>query len=127
MSYYNNKKECVRILTHSFFNLYRSNQQIGNMIYDLDRNICAIKYNLLNLPDTIQFANGNLIVHQYDALGNVHETYIGSTNSSFTRVQQIQYYPSGLPWNDNYQASQQPYKYGSKEFVEMHGLDEYDS
>jgi hypothetical protein len=37
----------------------------------------------------------------------------------------MQYYPSGLPWNDNYQASQQPYKYGSKEFVEMHGLDEY--
>ena len=32
-----------------------------------------------------------------------------------------------LPWNDNYQASQQPYKYGGKEFVEMHGLDEYDS
>ena len=39
----------------------------------------------------------------------------------------MQYYPSGLPWNDNYQASQQPYKYGGKEFVEMHGLDEYDS
>jgi hypothetical protein len=78
------------------------------MTYDLDRNICAIKYNLLNLPDTIQFANGNLIVHQYDALSNVRETYMGSTNSSFTRVQQMQYYPSGLPWNDNYQASQQP-------------------
>ena len=39
----------------------------------------------------------------------------------------MQYYPSGLPWNYNYQASQQPYKYGRKEFVEMHGLDEYDS
>ncbi len=38
----------------------------------------------------------------------------------------MQYYPSGLPWNDNYQASQQPYKYSGKEFVEMHGLDEYD-
>ena len=52
---------------------------------------------------------------------------MGLTNTtSFTRVQQMQYYPSGLPWNDNYQASQQPYKYGGKEFVEMHGLDEYD-
>ena len=181
----------------------------GNMIYDLDRNICAIKYNLLNLPDTIQFANGNLIVHQYDALGNkysttyytrntpivvpvgnvveqlgseynkqhyvyndnvtyrkltntlwriervenaegyigyniqqnsylpyyyikdylgnVRKTYMGLTNTTFQCVQQIQYYPSGLPWNDNYQPSQQPYKYGGKEFVEMHGLDEYDS
>ena len=181
----------------------------GNMIYDLDRNICAIKYNLLNLPDTIQFANGNLIVHQYDALGNkysttyytrntpivvpvgnvveqlgsaynkhhyvyndnvtyrqltntlwrierienvegyigyniqrnsylpyyyikdylgnVRETYMGLTNTTFQCVQQMQYYPSGLPWNDNYQPSQQPYKYSGKEFVEMHGLDEYDS
>ena len=52
---------------------------------------------------------------------------MGLTNTSFTRVQEIQYYPSGLPWNDNHKASQQPYKYGGKEFVEMHGLDEYDS
>ena len=183
----------------------------GNMIYDLDRNICAIKYNLLNLPDTIQFSNGNLIVHQYDALGNkysttyytrntpivvpvgnvveqlgsaynkqhyvyddnvtyreyasnrwriervdnsegyiglnlaqnkyipyyyikdylgnVRETYMATVYPTFQRVQLMQYYPSGLPWNEteNYQPSQQPFKYGSKEFVEMHGLDEYDS
>ncbi len=39
----------------------------------------------------------------------------------------MQYYPSGLPWNTNYIANEQPYKYGGKEFVEMHGLDEYDS
>ena len=53
---------------------------------------------------------------------------MGLTNAiSFMRVQQMQYYPSGLPWNDNHKASQQPYKYGGKEFVEMHGLDEYDS
>ena len=181
----------------------------GNMTYDLDRNICAIKYNLLNLPDTIQFSNGNLIVHQYDALGNkcfttyytrntpivvpigniveqldsaynvltysyndhfvykinanniikrefvhnsegyirygndgvnfypyyyikdylgnVRETYVCLTQTSSQCIQRMQYYPSGMPWNDNYQASQQPYKYGGKEFVEMHGLDEYDS
>ena len=179
------------------------------MIYDLDRNICAIKYNLLNLPDTIQFANGNLIVHQYDALGNkysttyytrntpivvpigniveqlsseynkqhyvyndnvtyrkltstqwriervdnvegyvgydvqrnnyfpyyyikdylgnVRETYMQTISTASQRVQYMQYYPSGLPWNDNYQSAKQPYKYGGKEFVEMHGLDEYDS
>ena len=42
----------------------------GNMIYDKDRGISAIRYNLLNLPDTIQFANGNQIVHRYDAAGN---------------------------------------------------------
>ena len=42
----------------------------GNMIYDQDRGIAAIRYNLLNLPDTIQFTNGNLIIHRYDAAGN---------------------------------------------------------
>ena len=39
----------------------------------------------------------------------------------------MQYYPSGLPWNTNLSPSYQPFKYGGKEFVEMHGLDEYDS
>ncbi len=38
-------------------------------------------------------------------------------------------YPSGLPWKSNSgdYPERQPYKYGGKEFVEMHGLDEYDS
>ena len=39
----------------------------------------------------------------------------------------MQYYPSGLPWDTNTSASEQPYKYNGKEFIEMHGLDEYDS
>ena len=42
----------------------------GNMTHDKDRGIAAIRYNLLNLPDTIQFTNGNQIVHRYDAAGN---------------------------------------------------------
>ncbi|NMC98799.1 MAG: hypothetical protein GYA62_03640 [Bacteroidales bacterium] len=41
----------------------------GNMIKDLDRDIVTIRYNLLNLPDTIQFKNGNQIINQYDAAG----------------------------------------------------------
>ena len=41
----------------------------GNMVKDLDRSIVAIRYNLLNLPDTVQFANGNQIVNRYDASG----------------------------------------------------------
>ena len=41
----------------------------GNLIFDADRQICAIRYNLLNLPDTIQFMNGNQIVNKYDAMG----------------------------------------------------------
>ena len=44
-------------------------------------------------------------------------------------IQRTQYYPSGLPWaerlSDSFTAH--PWKYNGKEFVEMHGLDEYDS
>ena len=182
----------------------------GNMLNDLDRGIAAIRYNLLNLPDTIQFADGNQIVHRYDAegnrlstdyytrklnipvplgkvfsaadsinkyhltreafldncvytannrdlfgiefvhnpegyiryygpnehyhfyyikdlLGNVRETYIHPNAGYKECVQRMQYYPSGLPWEYVYNSSAQPWKYNGKEFVEMHGLDEYDS
>ena len=183
----------------------------GNIRYDKDRGIAAIRYNLLNLPDTIQFSNGNQIIHTYDAagnrlrtsyytrkvtttiplsnplpvgttanyytihdifhrncvyhaptaaskdyaiefvhnsegyiryltraehyhfyyikdhLGNVRETYVHPSSNYKECIQRMQYYPSGLPWNTNYVANEQPYKYGGKEFVEMHGLDEYDS
>ena len=182
----------------------------GNMIYDQDRGIAAIRYNLLNLPDTIQFTNGNQIVHRYDAagnrlttnyytrkvatavplgnalkgtfntnnyhitreafhnncvytannrdlfgiefvhnpegyiryygpnehyhfyyikdlLGNIRETYVNPEAGYKECIQRMQYYPSGLPWLEAYSPSEQPYKYNGKEFVEMHGLDEYDS
>jgi RHS repeat-associated protein len=42
----------------------------GNMVKDLDRNIVAIQYNVLNLPDVIQFKNGNQIKNTYDAGGH---------------------------------------------------------
>ncbi len=41
----------------------------GNLTADLDREIVTIKYNLLNLPDTIQFKYGNRIINKYDAAG----------------------------------------------------------
>jgi RHS repeat-associated protein len=41
----------------------------GNMTKDLDRDIVTIKYNLLNLPDTIQFKSGHQIFNTYDAGG----------------------------------------------------------
>ncbi len=190
-----------------------------NMLHDLDRDIVTVRYNLLNLPDTVQFRDGRQIVNRYaadgrrvrswyytpvaslvspisvevgelhhynllaadtyrlettayagsveymqvgpvlydflnvrkvhnpegyvqrshggtfspyyyrrDHLGNVREVWKPSGDSAVT-VQRTRYYPSGLPWE--YQAgdsaSLQPYKYGSKEFVETHGLDMYDS
>ena len=51
--------------------LYDAN---GNLIYDADRGIAAIRYNRLNLPDTIQFVNGNQIVNLYDANGYKYKT-----------------------------------------------------
>jgi len=41
----------------------------GNMTKDLDRDIVAIRYNLLNLPEIVQFKNGNQIINKYDAGG----------------------------------------------------------
>ncbi len=51
----------------------------GNMTADLDRGIVAIRYNMLNLPDTVQFDNGNRIVYFYYAggerAGSITTTY----------------------------------------------------
>ncbi len=40
------------------------------MIANYDREIISIRYNLLNLPDTIQFKNGNQIINRYAAEGS---------------------------------------------------------
>ena len=57
----------------------------GNLIYDKDRGISTIQYNVLNLPDRIQYSNGNQTMHEYDALGNrVRTTYY--TRKSLTAV-----------------------------------------
>ncbi len=183
----------------------------GNMTKDLDRDIVTIKYNLLNLPDIIQFKNGNQIINKYDAggrklssiyftllytindpvsegeildlhydtdiidedgtsyvdnimykysgcdpgvymlyrvdnpegymsydfggkfmynrkdhLGNIREVW-RADNNIITTIQRTQYYPSGLQWSEGTNTDIQPFKYNGKEFVEMHGLDEYDS
>lgn len=200
----------------------------GNMITDLDRNIVTIRYNLLNLPDTVQFRNGAALVNYYTAdgkkygtkyltplasvvipegatFGNVAGTlpmdsyvstwqgsleYAGEDFESDTLIrihkgdfyldypeedfryyardyqgnirtvygkatfdihrpprpgvmieemsspilvfsttrtyQRMQYYPFGLPYDACYKPEEQPYKYGGKEFIEMHGYDTYD-
>ena len=48
----------------------------GNLVYDADREISVISYNILNLPDTIQFINGNQIVNLYDAVGNKYKSIV---------------------------------------------------
>ena len=172
----------------------------GNLITDLDRDIVTIRYNLLNLPDTIQFKNGRQIINRYDATGQKLSTMyvtpiyplsapltagatISTDNSSFRRYGTLynanveytlayngnrtiarihnaegyalpsnilfyhrkdhlgsirslwstnynyddRYYPSGLPWSNDTGYDVGPYKYNGKEFIETHGLDEYDS
>ena len=187
----------------------------GNLIKDLDRDIYTIKYNILNLPEIVQFKDGHQIINAYDASGKklssryytilmrsqvpvvntlqpgqvlslqyemdyIGETgtfYIGNVEYGFngcdpgwywidkiynaegyvenpanpqyhyfrkdhlgnnrevwlansnTTKQRTQYYPSGLPWpsNSDDDPGLQNKKYNGKEFVEMHGLDEYDS
>lgn len=42
----------------------------GNLTVDLDRGIQRIRYNILNLPDTVFFSNGNRIINSYDATGH---------------------------------------------------------
>ena len=207
----------------------------GNMTADLDRDIVAIRYNLLNQPDTVQFRNGSAIVNYYTADGkrtgskyltpqttvvipagqtfgstsgtaamSSHVTtrrgsleYAGADFESDTLIrihngdgyldcseqdfryfvrdyqgnirtvygsavaklipveppfsltnrgaiggdkppirptpiehtvtyQRMQYYPFGLPYEAHYQPEEQPYKYGGKEFIELHGYDSYD-
>ena len=48
----------------------------GNLIWDMDRGITAIRYNILNLPDTILFTNGNRIVNHYDAAGHKYKSIV---------------------------------------------------
>ena len=58
---------------------------------------------------------------------NIRETYVPPEAGYKESIQRMQYYPSGLPWGEAMYPSEQPWKYNGKEFVEMHGLDEYDS
>lgn len=49
----------------------------GNMTYDVHSRIVDIKYNVLNLPDTVVFSNGKEIRNTYDAAGHkLRSTYV---------------------------------------------------
>jgi len=61
-----NVKEYINNANLSTEFIYDNN---GNMTTDLDRKIVSIRYNILNLPDTIQFSSGNQIINRYAADG----------------------------------------------------------
>lgn len=62
----------------------------GNMVCDAVRGISAIRYNRLNLPDTIQFVNGGKIVNFYDAAGRKYKS-ITYTNTASVIPQQYDF------------------------------------
>jgi len=65
----------------------------GNLIFDKDRGISHITYNLYNQPDTIQFTNGNQIVNLYDATGQKYKTIFFSVTATVISPDlQIQHY-----------------------------------
>jgi RHS repeat-associated protein len=105
----------------------------GNLTKDLDRDIVTIKYNLLNLPDTIQFRNGNQIVNKYDAggrkLASLHYTLLYTLPAPLTEgeVLQLYYDMDFVDETGTFHVDNIEYEYNGKEFVEMHGLDENDS
>ena len=55
------------------------------ILTDLDRNIVTIKYNILNLPDIIQFTEGHKNIYTYDAAGKKLEA-INYTVSDIVNV-----------------------------------------
>lgn len=74
--------------------LYDAN---GNLIFDADRGISVIHYNILNLPDTIQFVNGDQIVNLYDATGRKYKSVVFTVPSTAVVPQyEIVHYPYGI-------------------------------
>ena len=62
----------------------------GNMVCDAARGISAIRYNRLNLPDTIQFVNGGQVINFYDATGQKYKS-ITYTNIASVIPQQYDF------------------------------------
>jgi len=92
--------------------LYDAN---GSMTCDLNKGIKDIKYNELNLPESISFADGKKISYIYDYnicdhLGNVRAV----VDAAGTLKQQGNYYPFGGKF-DTFDKSTNTYQYNGKE------------
>lgn len=99
---------------------YTFDNDCGNYLMSLDK-----IYNSEGYCDLL-FVNGgpNYQYYRKDHLGNNREVWNANGNVTYQRTQ---YYPSGLPWAESTNTWVQSRKYNGKEFVETHGLDEYDS
>ena len=69
----------------------------GNLVSDLDRGISVIKYNILNLPDTIVFGNGCMIINLYDAAGRKYKSLSYTVPHTATSPQhEVTHLPYGI-------------------------------
>ena len=64
----------------------------GNMTKDLNKNISSIQYNLLNLPQSMRFGNGNTADYAYNAAGERLSTSYGNLTSGVTFYNSANYF-----------------------------------
>ncbi len=98
---------------------HSGNIYVGDIEYEIDGGTYLKR---INNPEGY-FADNKFHYYRKDHLGNNREVW----RSDGQTVQKTQYYASGLPWASNAgdNPSVQNYKYNGKEFIEMHGYDEY--
>ena len=71
----------------------------GNMTKYQNKGITDIKYNHLNLPIKITFANGNFITYLYDAMGVKVNKYVQGTSGSTSTASSTDYL-TGFQYNN---------------------------
>ena len=127
-AYIDNKEyNCNKVFINQYGGYYSDNYTF-NLLYNPEGYVTGAV-----IPDMNNYLNG--IQYNYfrkDHLGNNREVWQAAYNNNSgvvaaTTIQRTQYYPSGLPWAEGTGAGVQNKKYNGKEWIEMHGLDEYDS
>lgn len=127
-AYIDNKEySCNKVFVNQYGGYY-SDSYIFNRLYNTEGYVTGSV-----IPDMNNYQSG--IQYNYfrkDHLGNIREVWQAAYNKysgpvAASTIQQTQYYPSGLPWAESVGQDVQSQKYNGKEFIEMHGLDEYDS
>lgn len=92
-SVYGNGMEFKNGATESIEYVYDEN---GNLTQDLNKQIVAIQYNLLDLPEKVEFENGNSISYLYSADGTkLRSTYVLGNDTTI-----VSYFGNAIYEND---------------------------
>ncbi|MET3878746.1 DUF6443 domain-containing protein [Chitinophaga sp. OAE865] len=75
----------------------------GNLIKDENKNITLIRYNFLNLPDSIVITGKGNIVYRYDASGNKVKKIVTDVTGGTPKVTTTDYIGSSVYKNDSLQ------------------------